>query len=290
MRKKYIVLLLIVLFLVLSPKPTYADMFSKPTAEIHVIGIDQPYTLEILVFYDGVADLLELEEFEYRLEGHYATSYPIDLLNGYQDSDGYVARSIYSRGAPDSLSQISTHVFKVGYYSAPRVFKVLLILQGDVLISSPVIHRNLFHSEIVYDLSDVELNSSSMNIGHIEEIIPYTDYAGKYLLRVVLTIVIELVVLLAFMYKQKRTFIIVGITNFVTQSLLTIGMIIGFYFWAAEVGLVLTLVLGEFIVFTTEMFVYYKTLDEQSKKRALIYGFVANLVTFIVSIYTLGFI
>ncbi len=290
MRKTSILLFLLIIILILTPKPTYADMFSKPTAEIHVIGVDQPYQLEILVFYDGFAEILELDQFEYRLEGHYASNYPIDLLNGYQDSDGFVARTIYNRGAPDNLFQISAHVYKVGYYSAPRVFKVLLILEGDVMISSPVIHRNLFHSEIVYDLSDAELNSSSINIGQIVEIIPYTDYGVKYLLRVFLTIVIELVVLLAFMYKQKRTFIIVGVANFVTQSILTIGLIIGFYFWAAEVGLVLTLLLGEFIVFTTEMFVYYKTLDEQSKKRALIYGFAANLVTFSISIYTLGFI
>jgi len=290
MRKIYILLLLFILMMVLTPKPTYADMFSKPTAEIHVVGVDVTYQLEILVFYDGEATVLELETFEYRLAGHYDSNYPIDLLNGYQDSDGFVARTIYNRGAPDSLSKTSENVFKIGYYSAPRVFKVLLILEDDVMISSPVIYRNLFHSEIVYDLSDVDINSSSMNLGQIEEIIPYTDYGVKYLLRVLLTITIELVVLLIFMYKQKRTFIIVGVTNFITQSILTIGMIIGFYFWAAEVGLVITLLLGEFIVFTTEMFVYYKKLDEQSKKRALLYGFVANLVTFIVSIFTLGYI
>ncbi len=290
MRKKIILLLLIVMTLILLPKPTYADMFSKPTAEIHIQGIDVAYQIEILIFYDGVASIRDLSEFEYRLEGHYDINYPVDLLNGYQDEDGYVARMIYSNGAPDSLFKTGDQVYKIGYYSPPRVFKVLLILENDVMLTSPIIHRNLFHSKIVFDLNGVALDVSALDSGHIEEIIPYAEFSVKYLLRVLFTIAIEMLVLLAFMYKQNRSLIIVGFTNFITQSILTISMIISFYFWSAEVGLVVTLIFGEILIFTVEMAVYFTTLNEQSKKRALLYGFVANLVTFVISIFTLGFI
>ena len=65
---------------------------------------------------------------------------------------------------------------------------------------------------------------------------------------------------------------------------------LGYYFWAAEVGLFITLVLGEIAVFTIEMLLYGFKLKEQSRKKAYLYGFIANLITLMIAIFTLGYI
>lgn len=101
MRKISIVLLLMIVAIILAPKPTYADMFSKPTATIHIKGVDVPYDFELLISYDGDVPILD-DEAMYKLEAYYKAYYPIDVLNGYQDQDGYAARTLYSGGAPAS--------------------------------------------------------------------------------------------------------------------------------------------------------------------------------------------
>lgn len=287
MRKISIVLLLMIVAIILAPKPTYADMFSKPTATIHIKGIDVPYDFELLIFYDGDVPILD-DEAMYKLEAYYKADYPIDVLNGYQDQDGYAARTLYSGGAPASLQLIDSNTIHVGYFSAPRTFKILLILEDDVFIVSKVIHRKMFTSKMTFDLTGVDLSTSKSNVGTLTEEIPLLEFSGKYILRILLTIGVELLVLLAFMYRDKKDFIFVGIVNFVTQSALTIAMVVGYYFWAAEVGLIITLVLGEITVFTIEMVVYGYKLDKQSRSKAYLYGFTANAITLMLTIFTLG--
>lgn len=287
MRKISIVLLLMIVAIILAPKPTYADMFSKPTATIHIKGVDVPYDFELLISYDGDVPILD-DEAMYKLEAYYKADYPIDVLNGYQDQDGYAARTLYNGGAPASLQLIDSNTIHVGYFSAPRTFKILLILEDDVFIVSKVIHRKMFTSKMTFDLTGVDLSTSKSNVGTLTEEIPLLEFSGKYILRILLTIGVELLVLLAFMYRDKKDFIFVGIVNFVTQSALTIAMVVGYYFWAAEVGLIITLVLGEITVFTIEMVVYGYKLDKQSRSKAYLYGFTANVITLMLTIFTLG--
>ena len=190
MRKISIVLLLMIVAIILAPKPTYADMFSKPTATIHIKGVDVPYDFELLISYDGDVPILD-DEAMYKLEAYYKADYPIDVLNGYQDQDGYAARTLYSGGAPASLQLIDSNTIHVGYFSAPRTFKILLILEDDVFIVSKVIHRKMFTSKMTFDLTGVDLSTSKSNVGTLTEEIPLLEFSGKYILRILLTIGVE---------------------------------------------------------------------------------------------------
>lgn len=290
MRKLFIFIMMVILTVLIVPKATYADMFAKPTAVIEVKGIDQPYRFELLIPYGGTAQTLQFDEYAYRLEQYYNDDYPIDILNGYQDSDGFAARTLYGGGAPTHLSLEGANIFKVGYYSAPRTFKILIILDDQTMISSKVIERKMFTSEMIYDLTGVNLGITQTNVGDVIEQIPVVDFTWKYVVRVITTIIVELLVLFAFMYTSKKSFILVGLVNFFTQSALTAAMVVAYYFWAAEIGLIVTLVLGEIIVFSIEMVIYAIKLDEKTRKRAILYGFIANLATLLLAIFTLGFI
>ena len=289
MKKRLVLLYIILCTIIILPKPTYADMFSKPTATIEIKGVQKPYDFELLIPYNSKAEVLELEDYEYRLDYYYKSTYPVDVFNGYQDADGFVARTIYSAGAPTHLSLVKAEIYHVGYYSAPRIFKIAIVIDEDIVISSPIIHRRMFTSEIVFNLNNVDLSVSTLNAGVVTEVIPMDHFFSQYALRVILTIVLELIILFVFTYRMQKSFLIVGLTNFITQSILTIIMIVGFYFWAAEVGLVVTLVLGEIFVFVVEGITYVFLLKENSKKRALLYALIANLVTLLFTIFTLSY-
>ena len=167
MKKIYTLLLLFFLIFIIVPKNTYADMFAKPSAQIEVIGISHSYRFEILVHYDGIVQVLDEDAYQYRLEQYYNDDYPIDILNGYQDADGFAARTLYSGGAPTHLHLEDENVFNVGYYSAPRTFKILIILDDHTLISSKIIERRMFTSEMIYDLTSVNLSTSQTIVGEV---------------------------------------------------------------------------------------------------------------------------
>jgi hypothetical protein len=67
-------------------------------------------------------------------------------------------------------------------------------------------------------------------------------------------------------------------------------MFLGYYSWGAMFGLISILIIGEILVFITEILTFGFLLKEQGKKKACLYGFVANLATLIISIFTLSFI
>lgn len=281
-----IIALMIAVFMI--PKKVSADMFDKPTAEIEVIGINQPYRFEILI-QESIYEFSE-EQLELLMLDYYDDNYPLEILKDYQDDDGFVARTLYSRSGPGSLKKVSDNVYKVGYRIAPETFKIMIILEDNTIITSKIINRKLFHSEMKFDLTGVSLDKTQHGVGKVNEIIPYGHMSWRFVVRVIFTILLELFVLFLFRYKLKSSYKIVGITNLVTQTLLTLFMFIGYYFWAAAIGLFIVLLLGEGFVFISEMVFYSRVLKEKNRVKAANYAIVANLVTFLVSFLTLWFI
>lgn len=283
----FIFVLLIAVFLV--PRKVSADMIDKPTARIEVVGMNQPYKIEILI----EREIYELDESDiaHKVANYYdREGFPLDLLLDYQDEDGYVSRTLYSGAAPANLRKEAKDKYVVGYYSAPAKFKVAIILGDDTIITSKVINRRMYHSQMKFDLTGVDFKTTTKDAGDLKEIVPYGHISWRLVVRVIVTILVELGILYLFMYRDKKTFKIVGITNLVTQTLLTIFMYIAYYFWLATLGLILVLIIGELLVFTGEMIYYRYTLKEKSKSRAVLYGFVANLVTLILSFITITFV
>lgn len=269
-----------------------ADMGAKSTIDIEIIGVDQIYFFDVLIYKDNDIEILELVDLEDEIEhNYYQDDYPSDMLNGYQDEDGFVSRTLYS-SAPASLSKPDDlkEIYHVGYFTAPKTFKIVIILEDDTMITSKIIDRKLFQSTMTYDLSHVDLTTSQQNVGVLTESIPYSYVSISLLVRVILTVGVELLILFAYNYRSKESYMIVGLTNLVTQTLLTIFMAIGFYAWGSFFGLIGVLILGEIIVFMTEIFFYRYILKEQSKSRAMGYAFIANFITLLLTFLTIGFI
>ncbi|BCR36187.1 hypothetical protein [Mariniplasma anaerobium] len=269
-----------------------ADMGPKSTIDIEIIGVDQPYYFDVLIYESNDIEILDLFDLANEIEGnYYQDDYPSDILNGYQDEDGFVSRTLYN-GIPAILSKPddSKEIYHVGYFSAPKTFKIVIILDDDTMITSKIIDRKLFQSTMTYDLSDVDLSFNQQDVGVLTESIPYTHVSISLLIRVIITVGVELLILFAYNYRRKESYMIVGLTNLVTQTLLTVFMAIGFYAWGSFFGLLGVLILGEILVFITEILLYGYVLKEHSRSKAMGYAFIANVITLILTFLTIGFI
>jgi len=294
MKKLMLFISLMMISCIVFSIKSHADLGPKPTADIKVVGIDEPYYFDIFIYYDFLIEPIEGEELDWAIEQYYQDDYPFDLLNGYQDEDGYASRTLgYNQAAPAHIiKQVSDDdIYHVGYFSAPEVFKIAILTESGQLILSEVVHRQLFTSSMTYDLSSVDLSFNQSGVGIVSEHIPYGHMSIALVIRVILTVLVELLILIfIFKYRLKQSLWLVGFTNAVTQSLLTMGIMAGYYFWGSFFGLIGMLLLGELVVFIVEMLIYGIWLKEFNRKKAILYGFIANLITLILTIFTIPLI
>lgn len=292
MRKLLSLFLLMILTTSLLSIQSHADMGPKATADILIVGVDDNFYFDVLIERTNEVEVLsELELSEMIEYNYYQTDYPAHVLNGYQDEDGFASRTLYS-GAPGTISKFDAEIdeFHLGYFHAPEIFKVVIILEDDTMIVSEIIERKLFNSQMTYDLTGVDLSTDQFGVGVLEEDIPYNDFTLSLILRVIITIAVEILILWMFKFRHAKSYKLVGFMNFVTQTLLSLGMVLGYYFWGSIFGLAAVLVIGEFFVFVSEIAIYSIFLKEKGHGKAILYGFVANLVTLILTIFTIPLI
>lgn len=103
-------------------------------------------------------------------------------------------------------------------------------------------------------------------------------------LRLGLTLVIEGLILLAFGYRSKRTWLIFIIVNLITQAGLNI-MVEGPFtasYW------IIGYLAAELIIMILETTVYGRTFKEHTKSRAALYGISANFISLILGAYLIS--
>ncbi len=283
MKKMFVFLFFFFSFLAFNVQTVSADIGPKATAEVTIIGIEGEYSFELLVPYRGDVTENPLEDWENYVEyDYYKETYPERLVY-FQDEDGFAACSFYY-GPPCNYRQTGEHRYRMTYFSAPRVFKVAIVTEDDVLIVSERIERQMFQASFTFDLTGVDTTQDQFGVGVINEELPIREAISSFFLRVILTIGIELGILALFMYRKAGSFKLVGIVNLISQTLLTLGILIAYYY-ASIFGAIAIFIIGEIFVFTFEIVVYAIKLKEKSIKRAVIYGFVANATTFMATIF-----
>ncbi|MDD3712755.1 MAG: hypothetical protein PHZ28_04620 [Candidatus Izemoplasmatales bacterium] len=277
-----------------------ADMGPKPTATIKVIGIEEPYYFDILFYVanheiDVLTETEVAEQIEYY---YYADEYP-DILNGYKDNDNYASYTLY-RDIPHGVSNPSPNTFFLGYAYPPQEFKIALVMESGEVLISDIIKRDLFTAEFVYDLTDYDISSEQpvlidgVNVyqtgsDYVREIIPWKNIVLQFVLTVFFTLLIEVGLLALMMYKLKNSYKLVLIVNVITQSILHISLILGTLF-ASLFGFIGVFVIGELIVFILEIILYAKFLKEQSKLRAILYAFLANIASLVIGLFAIDLV
>ena len=265
MNKKNL-LLLIVAFLLLLGRPLSADVGPKPSVTVNIENApDKSYYMVLLskaesygpwtvTSVDG-ADLSGMEESERAAFTFFAA---------YQDPDGYHFLGNMSRDLR------GVNEYRWGYYP-PDEFKIAVYCPEDETfrLSGPL-ERDAFDSYFLVDYSAPDLNARE----DPQLLITFL----YFLLRVVLTIIIEFIIGQIMGYRSKgerRTIIIV---NLITQVLLNAFLSFMDYYGGGMVWLIM-FPLGELAVFIIELVIYMIAMRRKSKLRTFFYTLIANVIS-----------
>jgi hypothetical protein len=266
--KKIILLWIILMTIFIIPfQSVKADIGPKRTLDVKVIGVDQPYFLDILVRDQMPADITYIQEHYHMLP---------NMIWTYNE-DGFISNIISAPWGSPMLFMGENH-YRDGYH-APSRFKLILIFEDESYITSDIITTKLFNSRITWDLSGIDLTTVQNGVGDVSEEWPIAYMSIDLIVRIVLTILIEIAVLYVFGYRLKESFKLVLYINIVTQTILTGFVIAMRYFYFPFLGEIFVLIVGEFFIFIIEITLFVFFLREFTKKKAALYGFVANLIS-----------
>ena len=203
----------------------------------------------------------------------------------YKDSDGYYYLQQHYKVS-------DTNEIAWTYYPPGR-FKILLYYpETGTFVSSGIYERYAFDTYYTVDMKGIDIHDVEYNeeLSTNERIEAYRSYEYRQemiglAVRIVLTIVIEMLVALLFGFREKKQLVILAVVNIITQILLNVGLNIINYN-SGSMAFSIFYVLLEIVVFILEAILYCTLLKKASitKKKNwyyVLYSFIANLVSFV---------
>lgn len=195
----------------------------------------------------------------------------------YQDMDGFYFLQFAAQCN-------ETQSFVWNYY-APSTFKILLYFpKTNSFACSEICSRYAFDSYFAVDMKNVYVDPAHTvaivaknNYNYFKEIV-------SFLLRMVLTVAVEMGVAWVFRFRGKNVFLCLLVTNVVTQLILNVALNVVNY-RSGMLMLIFVYVLLEFFVFLTEAITYGLVLAKVGNPpvrvwKSVLYALVANLVSF----------
>lgn len=245
----------------------FADAGPKDSVTVYVNGVEsgREYYIALIEKRENVGDA-EGQDKVWRTICEFIWS------DGYYFANGHVDSPYYKRNGSDSA--------RWGY-NPPYTFKILLYFpDSESFLVSDVLDKYAFNSYYTVNVNEnaltVEENGGARGIA--------VETVGL-LIRIALTVLIEIGVALGFGYRGKRALRLILIMNIITQILLNALIAAGDYKLGAF-GAILAIIAGEIAVLIVEALVYsakLPKLTEPSTKSAKAFGyaFTANLASFL---------
>lgn len=272
-----LLLLLIILFAGLFSVTAYADMGPKPSVNLKIYGFSDVEYYVTLLSEDTTTGPYSV----------YDPSYSeIPTENGdiwqkfqdYQDEDGYYFLQYFEKVEICEDRNGEYGAFSWSYYP-PNRFKVLLYFpETDAfVVSQQKIDTYAFDSYF-------EVTAGEADTGcNVERSYGYGWEVFAFLVRLVLTILIELLIALIFGVRSRKLLTVILIANGITQLALNISFVIMgymsmFFFYALTYGLV------ELIIFVVEGTAYDRAIERFGEGDTLhpyLYSLTANLCSFV---------
>ena len=280
MRGWICILLMLSVIFVFAASPASADMGPKPSVTVEFDGRGD----ETLY-----ATLLSDEE----IYGPWRTvsdDVLTELISKAETEEEAAAwQAIYDCAVTDPEGfRMMDQMFTVGpdeplawTYYPPEEFKVAVYVpsEGTVYVSDEM-ERDAFESYFSAQIPDA---SGSPSAGaaqplFVTEDIRMGSVIGAFALRMVLTVVIEVLLALLFKYRKKKEIITIIVVNIITQGLL--NLIMGLFDYTMG-GLVWVFVFPilEILVFVIELIVYLIAFKDHSKGKTFGYTLLANFIT-----------
>ena len=209
----------------------------------------------------------------------------------YRDSEGYVSNSLYGSSEFFYFHQNeTTHTSFVRLWmEIPREFKILIYTADSKFITSELITMEQYDYRLTYDLEGVDLALNQTNAGVISGFNgnPWLNVTTwfNFLLRLLLTLAIELGLLYLFKFRKKWTFLIILGMNIISQVILNI-VLISVYYTSFDNGYAfpVTLLIGEFFVFLGEAIFVSIFIREHKLGRRILYSLMANTLSLVIGL------
>lgn len=278
MKKVFVFILVSVCVFFSVSVNAFADMGPKPSVTVYVNGVE-----------DGREYYIALIE-KMRTSWYNGTNTEgrddvLDKIQEYSKNDGYCLYNLpngytyHKAKGRDSA--------RCGYYPS-QTFKILLYFPDNESFLVSEVQDKYAFSAYYY----VEVNGDSLSVA------PYGGAKGiaveacGLLVRIALTVLIEIGVAVGFGYRGKRELKVILITNIITQLLLNAFIAYGDYILGGF-GATVAYIIGEIVVFVAEAIVYsakLPTISEVCTSRgAAGYAFLANLASFFGGVILLAF-
>ena len=187
-------------------------------------------------------------------------------------------------------------------YYPPHVFKVLLYFpEENVFLISDTYERYAFDSYYTIDMKNVTVIENAENNAPLltpsiltaKKLYDYTKEITGLLVRILVTIGLEILITLPFGIWKKKPLIFIAATNATTQIILNILLNIIIY-QSGSFAAFIAYIQFELVVFLIEAIAYAlflnKCMDKPKPRgRYVLYAFVSNLSSFILGGYMASF-
>ncbi len=276
----------IVLVVIFTPQDdVYADMGPKPTVQVAVNGLPESNYAVTLITNQASpgASYTIYEENIFMLP----TETELLLKRLREENTEYLL------AGPIKTYMSSSSVGYLWTYYAPTQFEIVIYdLNNDILYRSNQIQKHVYTEVYIADYKDFEQIDENTYTFTPKGAIVYTTLDKRtlgetisidlamFILRIVLTIAIEILIALCFKFT-KESYKIIAITNLITQVILNVVIGVWSLFGGALFGPFVGLIIGEFLVFIIEPIVYKKKCLRQdgTKKHIVFYAILANFIT-----------
>ena len=288
MKKQRWLLLLTAVLILMSPWSVLADSGPKPKVQVAFKNLKEGSCYATLLSETPstgpawAADQGKFDEERYGIYGNGIDKEGWMTLVNYQDSNGYYfLQEVWKIDGGMELNW--------NYYP-PQNFKICVYYPetGRILTSEPQT-RYAFISRFTADLSADDGIKTGEGLITVKKDLAIVRESGYLLLRIVMTIVVELLIGLAFGFRKKPQIRIIILVNIITQILLNTALFFA-YFRTGPRAYIGYGILLEILIIVIEALIYRKWLHQTEPKRSRtgiywLYAFVANVLSFVAGLF-----
>ena len=162
-------------------------------------------------------------------------------------------------------------------YYCPSVYKIVIYQNNEFLIATDALEMYAYSTYYEIDFSSGTIVSKD-NI-KVTNTYDYFKEISNLVIRVILTLAIEIGIFYLFRLYTKRNFYVVLIVNLLTQIFLNVTVNVTLY-TSGSLSAMLLLFSLEFIILLIELIAYQMLLKDKKRWVIIIYSLVANILSF----------
>lgn len=285
MKKSLRFCILLALAATLLTVSAFADTGPKPQLTVKVTNPpEELYYLDLLAEGDwehaGDADYSGLDWSYSEEEIAALDSGLLDALRAAVPDGWHACTAEGTNGAPmwgdligSDAGGVRLHSFR--YHGVPDTYRIILVTKSGESWVSGVLHRATLQSSATVDWAARIANAPS----------PAMAYALQFLCTLLPTLLIEGLLLFAFGYRSKRSWLVFLLVNLVTQGGFAVYLAVTVLNHGVSGWSLIFYIPIEVIITLVELLLYRRLLTEKNKARAAVCAIAANLCSAVLGLW-----